>query len=232
MIVKLPNQIPVHTKKQGYMQRISDYVRSGHCHYVTGTVHITRAFNFHDKLITALPIYNDKLKASRARAKGEPTARMLFWRPKLGEELHWIVLLHSSLEMLPPSEKWRHALVERIELTGYELIRQPRKNQEKPVWTWRYRTDRYADLRESLIQAIRSRRDHDAQKLIATIWGTAGFSGSRHQAKQLLKLTRSEWKRHRKNDEILEIPPFVGYVRRLADQLDFFRRDGKWVSQK
>jgi hypothetical protein len=229
MLLQLPQRFAVFTKKAGYMQRISDYVRTGHIHYIKGVIRLEKAFAFHDKMVINLPIYGDKLKAFRAREKGEATARLLFWRPKEGEELHWIVLLHAKSEQLPPSEKWLNALQERIELTGYELVRETKKDAPKPVWTWKYRSDRYEDLRDSLILAIRSKRDQDVKTLIATIWGTMGFSGSRHQAKQLLKLLKDEWKRRRGSDPLPELPKAIGYVRRQADKVEWYTRAGKWI---
>jgi hypothetical protein len=228
MLLKFPNKIAVFTKKAGYMQRIADYVRTGHIHYVQGKITLEKVFGFHDKMLISLPIFDDKLKAFRAREKNEPTARLLFWRPKEGDELHWIVLLHCNKEQLPKSEKWRNALKERIDLTGYELLTDTKKDTKKPVWTWRYRSDRYADLRDSMVSAIRAKRDQDVKLLILTIWGTMGFSGSRHQAKQLLKLLKTEWEQKRKGENMPELPKAIGYVRRQADKVEWYSRTGKW----
>jgi hypothetical protein len=142
--------------------------------------------------------------------------------------LHWILLVHATPDQLPKTEKWRNALTERVELTGYELLRETKKDAPKPVWTWRYRPDRYADLRDSMIAAIRSKRDQDVKLLILTIWGTMGFSGSRHQAKQLLKLLKTEWEQKRKGENMPELPKAIGYVRRQADKIEWYSRTGKW----
>lgn len=152
----------------------------------------------------------------------------MFWLPHSdSDNVHWILVVHPAKTdpadpkkgQLDPTEQWKNALHrdQKIQLTGYELVRQTKEKAAKPVWTWRYQEDRYADLRDSLVLAIRSRRDQDVKRSIEVIWGTMGFAGSRAQAKALEKILRDEWKRRRLGEVMPEVPKGHGYIRRKKD---------------
>ncbi|CAM3735655.1 hypothetical protein POHY109586_21425 [Polaromonas hydrogenivorans] len=218
----------VFTSKAAYMQRIQDYVRTGHSVFIQGVIATAKVPAFAEKMTGLHPVFDNKLKAFRAREKGEATGRLMFWLPQLeSENAHWILLIHPARDdpanpqkaKLDPSEKWKNAAFrdEKIELTGYELVRQTKENAPKPVWTWRYRADRYDDLRDALVLAIRSKRDQDVKRSLETIWGTMGFAGSRGQAKALEKIFKDEWKRRRPGEILPQTPAGHGYLRRKAD---------------
>lgn len=211
----------VFTSKAAFMQRIQDYVRTGHIWYIQGVIQTAKVPKFSEKMTAAHPVFFDKLKASRARANGDPTGRLMFWLPKSdSENVHWILVVHAEKkEQLDKTEKWARAddKENKIRLTGYELVRQTKPLQKKPVWTWRYQEKRYNDLRDALVLAIRSRRDNDVKKYLDLIWGTMGFSGSRAQAKALAQIFKDEWKRRRMNEEPPAIPAGHGYLQRKAD---------------
>jgi len=221
----------VFTSKAAYMQRIQDYVRTGHSVFIQGVIPTAKVPAFAEKMTRLHPVFDDKLKAFRAREKGEATGRLMFWLSKPeSENVHWILVVHPARDdpaqpgqprkaALDPSEQWKNAAFrdEKIELTGYELVRQTKEHAPKPVWTWRYRADRYDDLRDSLVLAIRSKRDQDVKRSLETIWGTMGFAGSRGQAKALEKIFKDEWKRRRPGETLPETPAGHGYLRRKAD---------------
>ena len=246
----------VFTSKAAYMQRIQDYVRTGHHLFIQGSIATQKVPKFAEKMNSRHPIFDDKLKAFRAREKGEATGRLMFWQPKPDSEtIHWILVIHPAKEdktdpkkgELDPTEQWKSALNrhEKIELTGYELVRltkpnYPTKEQEKtkeikpinpvkgqekiketkqnkPTWTWRYQAQRYSDLRDSLVLAIRSKRDQDVKNSVEVIWGSMGFAGSRAQAKALEKIYKDEWKRHRPHETPPKTPNGHGYLRRKPD---------------
>jgi hypothetical protein len=218
----------VFTSKAAYMQRVQDYVRTGHHLFVQGVIATPKVPAFAEKMTTLHPVFDNKLKAFRAREKGEITGRLMFWLPHSdSENVHWILVVHPAKEdqehpekaKLDPSEQWKnaHHRDEKIELTGYELVRQTKENAKKPVWTWRYRADRYDDLRDSLVLAIRSKRDQDVKRSLEVIWGSMGFAGSRSQAKALEKIFKEEWKRRRPGEKPPETPAGHGYLRRKAD---------------
>lgn len=218
----------VFTSKAAYMQRIQDYVRTGHYLFIQGFIAPAKVPAFAAKMTALHPILDNKLKAFRARERGEATGRLMFWLPHSeSEHVHWILVIHPAPTdpadpkkgQLDASEQWKNAALrdQKVELTGYELVRQTKENVSKPVWTWRYRADRYDDLRDQLVLAIRSKRDQDVKRSLEVIWGSMGFSGSRAQAKALAKIFKEEWKRRRPGERLPETPAGHGYLRRKAD---------------
>jgi hypothetical protein len=210
------------------MQRVCDYVRTGHQAYISGVTDTSKIFNTWEKLVRKNPVFDDKLKAFRARERGEATGRLLLYQnPRNPEKIFWFLLVNGKKEQLPKGENWKHAEDHhnRIYFTGYELVRVTKEGLKKPVWTWRYTRERYEDLRDSMVLSIRSNRDHDFKNLIQKIFGTMGFSGSREQAKNLANLAKEEWKRRRQNDEMPEIPKGIGWIRRKEDKGVFLTRE-------
>jgi len=205
------------TKKTVFMQRIADLVRTGHNLYVQGVIPLEKAGFLAAKFEQRFQVERNKLEASRARKRGEHSARLLFWLSDESEQVHWILLFCPG-SVIDESEKWRYALSDLIQLTGYQLVRLTKSGADHPVWTWRYTRSRYDELREAVVQAIRRKRDDELRQLIHTLWRSPGFSGIREQVKKVGDLIRSEWKRTRgKNETMPEIPARLGYVRRLAD---------------
>jgi hypothetical protein len=204
-------------KKTAFMQRIADLVRNGHNLYVQGVIPIEKAGFLAAKFEQRFQVERNKLEASRARKRGEHSARLLFWLPEESEQVHWI-LLYCPGSVIDESEKWRNALSDRIHLTGYELVRLTKSGADHPVWTWRYTRTRYEELREAVVQSIRRRRDDELRQLIYTLWRSPGFAGIRTQVKKIGAVIRSEWRRTRgKGEQMPEIPAHLGYVRRLPD---------------
>lgn len=219
----------VFTKKTVYMQRISDLVGTGHVHYVQGVVDIERAGFLAGKFETRYAICQTKLQASRARKAGMSSTRLRFLRRSENTtELEWILLQAPGSEP-DKSEKWRNALEDRVLVTGYELVRITKPNEPRPVWTWRYSRVRHDELRNSIIQSIRQKRDRDLEALIHSIWRSPGFAGIREQVKKFDSLIKVEWKGARKaSEQMPDIPTRIGYVRRLKDvgaKLNTLRRN-------
>jgi hypothetical protein len=220
-------KIWVFTQKAAFMQRLSDYVRTGHQAYISGVTATERIFPTWEKLVHNNPVYDNRLKAFRAREKGEPTGRLLLYQNlQSPEKIYWFLLMHGTVDQLPPEEKWSHAedARNRIYFTGYELVRVTKEGLKKPAWTWKYSQERFQDLRDSMVLAIRSRRDQDLKVLIDKIFGTMGFSGSREQAKSLAKLAKEEWKKRRPGEDMPEMPKGIGWIRRKADKGIYLNR--------
>jgi hypothetical protein len=207
----------VFTKKTAYMQRISDLVRPGHSWYVQGRISFDKARTLVKKFEERYAISRTKLEASRARRVGLSSTRLLLLHQEGQTELDWILLHHRGDEP-DADEKWRDAISDRINVTGYELVRLTKPAEPRPVWTWRYTRIRYDDLRNEFIECIRQRRQRDLEQLIHVTWRSPGFHGVREQVKKLRELIKAEWKRSRgSKEELPAIPERIGYLRRLPD---------------
>jgi hypothetical protein len=222
---KMTEKIPelfVFTKKTVYMQRIADLVRTDHVYYVAGEIQLQKLDALYRKFAKFYNCHFGKLEASRYRKKGYASARFLAYLPDNADKAHWILLVsYGDFEFpeLGKLEKWRNALKDRIEITGYELVRITKPTEPKPVWTWRYMKTREAEIRDAIVSAIRHRQDLALSQLINTVWKSPGFAGVRYQVKKMGNLIREEWKRSRaKTEPLPEIPQRIGYVQRLPNK--------------
>lgn len=214
--------------KTAFMQRIADYVRTGHKWYVLGQIDPEKLFRFWDKMTATHPVFDDKMKAYRARKAGEATGRLMFYQGENDEKITWILLVHGERQQLDNSENWRDATgQDRVQLTSYELVRMTKQEREKPVWTWRYSSARYQEMRDKMVHSIRSGHVEDVKFFIKSLWGTAGFGGSREQAKALHKLLLDEWKRRNGDTPPPEMPANFGYTRRKKDAGIWMQRERK-----
>lgn len=242
-IYQKPTQVWVFTSKSAFMQRLSDYARTGHNWYVKGTIPKEKLLDFYGKKIIEFPLYDDKLKAFRARKDGKTTGRILFWMPKEDSKIHFVVLLQGKESEVKDLAKKAGEQIFNVEdkhhilnLTHYELVKEQRettskegKTTQKMAWTWRYEKKQYEDLRDHLIYSLRSGHDHDVKNAIKTLSGTVGFAGSRKQIKSIYELFTSEWKRNRPNQPMPVLPTSY-WVRRKGDVGIFLKT--KDLSQK
>jgi len=206
--------------KAAFMQRISDLVRTGHSFYVMGELPIEKVAGFYSKMNDYYLVDEGKHVASRKRKDGFASFRLFLGRFNAEDPNVTFIMVRTDgvVPALANKEKWRDALVDKIQLTGYELVRHTRKDASKPSWSWRYTKQQEIDLRDSLVSSIRRKSDKDLSYLISQVAGTMGFAIARDQAKKMCHLVTSEWKRHR---NITEKPPALpkrfGYVQRLPD---------------
>ena len=208
----------VFAKKTALMQRLGDLVRTGHVFYVEGTIELAKAPYFAGKIDQLYQAGQTRLVASRRRATGDAAFRLLMLSDEPGKPLRWWLL--RTVGNMPAEahrEKWRDALKDRIKLTGYELVRQPRPGKAVASWTWRYTKEREEDLRHAIVRAVRTRRDDELRQLVQSIWRTPGFAAARAQVKKMGQLIVGEWKRSRGNEPMFDLPTRMGYVRRLPD---------------
>lgn len=208
----------VFTKKTALMQRLADLVRTGHKSYVEGQIPGEKAGYLAAKLDALYAVGQDKLQASRQRKTGAATFRLLMLAVEGDSQIRFYLLKTDGTA--PPEatrEKWRDALVDRITLNGYELVRLTRKDQAAPAYTWRYTREREQDLRDAILRFVRTKRDDELRQIIDTIYRTPGFAGARAQVKKMTDLLKKDWRRNRGNDPLPTLPERLGYVRRLPD---------------
>lgn len=222
---KMSEKIPelfVFDRKAVMMQRIADNVRSGHFFYVQGECSIHKLDSLYKKFAKFYNCHYDKLKASRYRKKGFASARFFAYVPENSDKAHWLLARTKGDFEVPEVaklEKWRDALKDRINLTGYELVRITKEHEPKPVWTWRYTKTRESEIRDAIVSAIRHKQELSLNQLINTVWRSPGFAGVRDQVKKMGNLIKEEWKRSRSATEKMpEIPKVIGYIRRIKNE--------------
>lgn len=206
------------TKKTVLMQRLADLARTGHHHYLRGEISQSRAGYFAAKMNEQFQVGLSRMEQSRLRKRGSASFRLLMLRQEGNPKLSWF-LLRTDGKLPAPAEveKWKNLLEDRVRLTNYELVRLTRAGAKAPSWTWRYERDFEQSVRESIVHAIRTKRDDELRQLIFTLWRTPGFSAARSQVKKFKSLIVGEWRRSRGSEPMPEIPDRLGYVRRLPD---------------
>ncbi len=214
----VPTNPYIHTKKTSFMQRLSDRVRRGATLYIAGQTPLKGLPHLTSKLDTKWPLNLQKMQASRRRKAGHGTYFWLGYFDEQTQMVHWFVLLNPGKE-IDSTEQWRGVVDDRVKLTGYELVRHTRPGAKAPAWTWRYTKERMSTIRDSLVSAIRGRRDLEAEQTMHSIFKSPGFSGVREQVKKLRQLAVAEWQRTRSSAEIIfSMPTKIGYVSRLSDK--------------
>jgi hypothetical protein len=208
----------IYTSKTVWMQRVTDTVRTGPPLYVTGRVPTEKVPRLLQKFAQRYVLNAKRMADSLARKSGKHVARWIGYERSPGE-VHWILFYWPGKGDVCTEEKWRQTGKDRIEHSGYEVVRLTRPGAKAPALTWRYTREQYQNMRDEIIRLIRTRQDVLLEQRIHSLARTPGFAGAREQVKALWKLIRDEWKRSRKKTETPPaIPPTIGYVRRLPDK--------------
>lgn len=208
------------------LQRLLDAVAHGYIMWCAGSIPALRCSQLLKKFNLNYQVFADRNERARRKRAGLGNAQMLLWLNH--DVIHWWLLV------TPPSagdhaahstEQLRNALnqANRIEIDGFELVRLPKKEQEKPSLTWRMTDHKYQGWRNSVIDTVRSRSNHSMHHLLYRLWSSPGFAGVRSQIGKISALYRSEVKRSGNKDAPLP-PKRLSYVRRL-------KQDGITLSQ-
>ena len=221
-------------RKVVLMQRAADFVRAGYRYWISGEVSPERLRALTKNFARLYGIDQTRHQRAYAKSKGDGCAVLLLYSPYVAPmapdaaahvqypappapAVRWILLVTPGDHPAHQLEHLRDATetAGRIVLTGYELVQLPRLGQKKPAWTWRMQDATYQGWRLRLITAAR-RRLALLTTEVAQLARTPGFAGCRAQAKKLMQLAASEWRR-RHADEPPLVVPRVPYVQRLPD---------------
>jgi hypothetical protein len=220
----------IFTKKAPWMQRIASTVGQGAQHYIQGTTKLAKAAFRCADLHKRYKVNSAKHQDLKARKIKQPVARWFAWFDG-ADDVHWVLLV-DRIDESNQAESWRNVTTDRIQLTGYELVRKTRPGAKAPSWTWQYSRSREHALRDQIVSAIRFRQDVQVAQIIHSLTRTIGFAGARQQVKKCFALMRSEWKRTRSHSEVLpEIPKFIGFLQRVGDKGELWSELMKGVSQ-
>jgi hypothetical protein len=207
----------IFTKKGPWMQRIAATVGQGSRHYIQGVTKLEKvAFKCID-LHRRYKINSAKHHDLKSRRNHEPVARWFAWFDGT-EWVHWVLLV-DHIDLSNEAENWRDATLDRIQFSGYELVRKTRSGAKNPSWTWQYTRIQEHAIRDQIVSAIRLRQNAQLDQIIYSLARTIGFAGARDQAKKCFKLIKSEWKRARSQSEALpDMPKFLGFLQMLKEK--------------
>jgi hypothetical protein len=109
---------------------------------------------------------------------------------------------------------------QRLVVTGYELVRQPRHGSSAAAWTWRIEDEQVQTWRYRLKSLIRSHGDAELQRAWWSLTHAPGFSAIRKQTRGIMTFAKSEWKRSRAKTEQWPFRASIrlSYVRRITHQ--------------
>ena len=211
----------IFTKKTPFMQRIGDYARGGFSQYIQGKCSLKKLPNLTQKLADRYKINMAKITQVRHKKEGKNVYIWLGYVDKEGI-VYWVLLLHEGTEK-DTTDSWKNLSEDRIQITGYELVKLPRAKSKNAALTWRYTRQRYDDIRNEIVDSIRNRRDDELKQIIYSLWRSPGFAAVRDQVKKTRILMIKEWQRTRsKNEEMPPIPRQIGFARRIEDVGDFW----------
>lgn len=158
----------------------------------------------------------DRKHAWRLRKSGQPSHKLIVFRPDTERDIQGFFVLLSS-QPDASGEKWLDARERksRIVVYDYELVRHTRAGQNKPSWTWRITADHYKHLHEQMRDAIDKRKDDWLLKWLRSTTHWPGFAGVRAQHYALKKSFYGRWNRTRKGAPP-EFPRLPYVTRRVA----------------
>lgn len=168
----------------------------------------------------------------RRKSKGDSNTQFLAWQDETGAVI-WLLLVTEGEGVVRQLEALKDCRERktRIGLTGYELVKTPRKGEGATAqWTWRIDSENYAAWEERLKTAVRKWHPHNDDLLKQALWSLRripGFSESRRQAFALEQFAQGQWKRTQRGEWPFE-GLFIGWLGRyqkptLLDMSDILK---------
>ncbi len=186
--------------KTDFMREIVRLVAHGYHWYTNGTTDPKKLSGLMLKFDDRYAINATPQQRYRRKAKGECNTQFLAWQDETGSVI-WLLLstegegVVRQLEALQDCREKKH----RIQLTGYELVKTPRKGEGATAqWTFRISSENYAAWEERLKTAVRKWHPHNDDLLKQALWSLRripGFSETRRQGFALEGYAKAQWKR-------------------------------------
>lgn len=201
------------------MQRIGDYVRTGHVHTTCGTVARDRAQAMVRKFAHLYAVDLDRNRRLRAKSRRHGTAVLLLAESGAsGAPLIWYLLVTPGEHPAHQLERLRDASVRegRVRFADYELVHVTKPNVAHPVLTWKLSREAEELWRERALAEARSGNEFRVQQFLHALRRMPGFYGIRKQVGKVMGLFRREWRRRRAT----RAPTLrrLGYVSRLPNR--------------
>lgn len=205
----------IYKHKTDLMRELVRLVSHGYQQWTAGSVEAKKLEALQLKFGDRYAVTATAQQRYRAKAKGQANAHLVMWPDESGAVVWWLLVtegtgLAHDLEQLQDCREKRS----RIEVTGYELVKVPKKlsqkereleKQGKPVkkaahWTWRMTRENEEAWKERLRTATRRGKDDLILQALHSLKRVPGFSEARRQAFALESFAKAEWKRTQRTD--------------------------------
>ena len=220
-----PASATIHLKRSAVMQRLADYVRTGHIYYITGQTELGKTPALAEKFSRLYDTNISKQQADRARKKGRASARLFIYcgdKTPTKDSRVWWILIRTKGELSPAAgdskENWIDYKKSGLTFQKFQLLQITKPGQKKPSYSWRFIKDEMNGIRSVIISAIRLKQNKVLQEYLDKVFAAPGFAGIREDQKKIKDLVKNEWKRSRSESEPLPKLPEVWYMRRTDDK--------------
>lgn len=206
--------------RQVLMQRIADYVRTGHVHWTCGEVTLDRAPSLAQKFARLYGTDLDRNRRLRAKAGGDGNAVLLVAQLDRGSaSVLWYLLVSPGDHPAHQLERLRDASTKdgRMHHAGYELVHVTKTGVAHPVLTWRMSRANEEGWRARALSEARRGNSHDVRMFLEALYRSPGFHGVRRQVGKTAALFRREWKRRQGASRIPALPRLY-YCARLRSR--------------
>lgn len=206
--------------RQVLMQRIADYVRTGHVHWTSGEVTLDRAPTLARKFARLYGADLDRNRRLRAKARGDGNAVLLLAQLQSDDAcVQWYLLASPGDNPVHHLERLRDASTksERMHHGGYELVHITKSGVNHPVLTWRMSRENEEGWRARALAEARRGSPHEVQMFLEALYRSPGFHGIRRQVGKTVALFRREWKRRRGSVRTSALPKLY-YCARLPSR--------------
>lgn len=183
--------------RQVLLQRLGDYVRTGHVNWTSGEVTLDRAPSFARKFARLYGTGLDRNRRLRAKVRGEGNAVLLLARLRSDDaRLLWYLLVSAGDNPAHQLERLRDASTKegRMCHAGYELVYMTKPGVEHPVLTWRMSRECEEGWRNRAVAEARNGNPHEVRLFLEVLYRSPGFYGVRKQVGKTMSLFRREWR--------------------------------------
>ena len=186
--------------KTDFMREVVRLVAHGYHWYTTGTTDPKKLSGLMLKFDDRYAINATPQQRYRRKSKGDSNTQFLAWQDETGAVI-WLLLVTEGEGVVRQLEALKDCRERktRIGLTGYELLKTPRKGEGATAqWTWRIDSENFKAWEERLKTAVRKWHPHNDDLLKQALWSLRripGFSEARRQGFALESYAKAQWKR-------------------------------------
>jgi hypothetical protein len=203
--------VQIITHKTDAMRKVQLLVSRGYSRYVSGEIDRRKAKALYLKFLDRYEVERSHQQRYRMKLAGVANSHLVMWLNPESKKVHWWLLATAGEGLVTDVENLKDATAKksRIELTGYELLKAPRKDLPA-AWTWQMTSENYKAWQERIRAAVRHKSDDLIRQALYSLKRVPRFSQSRKQAFALVSLMKKEWKRTQKGE--LPYPGiFIGF---------------------